>query len=374
MRGKDIFKSHAGLRMYFHVMNMYILGLMGRTLPLPAWVEEMNEELAKHLDIKHPRMGYFFLHGAVINLRSHIIHSKTPNLEDIIRRALELDISAASIFKDASEEFNYDKVQCGPRPDVYGNSYHIYPTMLSAQTHNCVRFCRIYIHDIIRNCILIGQGASPPTLDEPKYHDQLLESCRILQESQAGILASIPQFLHDVSMNLPNKANKREDSPSYQTSSPPSTTPNTELVTYWRTASPLPGNSPTYTDFMRKDITGNFREISPSITENLLGYYMPEECVPVTRLAGAYVTSWSLLVAGSMSTATPISRDFTIACLTRVERECGVSQAAWAAKVLRFKKMNPSYDEIQPGKIVPRYVPLPLHTMPIPQEYSSSAV
>lgn len=340
-RGADQVHTAAGRRMYLHTVGLMTINCMGKGVRIPDYIEKINEEIMQHLDMSDPRTAFFFLHLKTANLRAHILNSTTPNLKDIIEHALELDASAVPIFQNAaSAEWRYETVPCFDKiPGVFGHYYHVYPTHSTAQTWNWVRYTRIYLHDIIRNCILAGFAMTPPTLVEPKYATLLGTSTQMLQQLQGDIIASMPQFLHDTPMSPPTPSDQKFAEPvPFELITPPSTPDNN---------SPGKDQKRFFSNFLRENI---------DLPGDLLNRGSATERLPLVRVSGGYSSVWALFVAGSMPTASPTSQDYVLHCLDRVERDFGIKQAAVFAKALRYKRMLINSGEM-PLSLCPSYLP-----------------
>jgi hypothetical protein len=146
VRGMDQFSTPAGQRMYLHTVGLLTMNCMGKGIPLPQYVHDLNSEVMKHLDTDDPRNRFFFLHIKTIDLRARILNQSAFSLTDIIESALELDKIAVNIFKDQGSDWEYDVVPCQKRECIFENFYHVYPTSTAAQTWNWVRYNRIYFH------------------------------------------------------------------------------------------------------------------------------------------------------------------------------------------------------------------------------------
>jgi hypothetical protein len=332
LRGKDQIHTSAGRRMYLHTIGLVTINCMGKGQTMPDYVDEINREVEEHLDNSDPRTAFFFLHQKTTDLRAHILNQTTNDVPEIIERALELDATAKSIFENVDAEWNYETVPClGDVPGVYGHCYHVYPTHATAQTWNWVRYNRIYFHDIIRNCILAGFATSPPVLTGSKYGELLAYSTQTLQQLQADILASMPQFLHDTPMIPPGDRTQ-----PFVT--PPST--------------PSPSRSP---DGEQRRFFENFcsETVEPRHFTNKSDIM---DRLPIVRISGGYSTVWSLYVAGSMPTASAASQDFVLHCLGRIEQEFGIMQASIFRKALKLKMKLENSGEI-PLSLCPAYLP-----------------
>lgn len=315
MRGMDQFSTPAGQRMYLHTIGLLTMNCMGKGVGLPEFVRQMNKEVLQHVDIKDPRHAFFFLHIKTIDLRAQILNQKAFSLIEIIDAALELDDIAVAIFNDTDANWAYEEVACEPQANVFGNSYHVYSTSAAAQTWNWVRYNRIYFHDIIRNCILAGFAARPPVLIGSYYHDQLERSTQALYKIQSDIIASMPQFLHDVPMVVPCKMSTRSaastlDLDNAVSNATPETAPaqlHTPPVTPFvpqdnnplLISSSLPPSSSLNDG--HKVLHQNFRGDSIPVVRKLVGNGSVTDRLPIVRISGGYSTVWALYVVRQAS-------------------------------------------------------------------------
>lgn len=359
IRGMDQFSTPAGQRMYLHVIGLLTMNCMGKGMALPQYVRDMNEEIMKFLDVNDPRNAFFFLHIKTIDLRACIFNQKKLNLTDIIQCALDLDKIAISIFKDTGPDWDYKEVPCSIQKGVYGNFYHIYSSHASAQTRLWTMYNRIYFHDIIRNSILAGFATVPPTIVGSLYHDQLSESTRLLTKLQSNIMASMPQFLHDVPMDVPCPANDSNASrlsdlstakmeASTEETSSLSDPPNTSLTDHALVSSSLQSGS--------KSLHQNFRGDSASLVKKLVGNGSIKDRIPIVRISGGHSIVWALYVAGSMPTASRASQNFVFKCLNRIGQEFGINQAKVLANILKAKVRLHS-SQATAFEVCPQYLP-----------------
>jgi hypothetical protein len=351
MRGMEQFASPAGRRMYLHTIGLLTMTCMGDDSAMPLYVREMNAEIMKYSDSNDPRNRFFLLHQDVMDLRSEIMRDSAMSLQSILDRALALDAVADSIFEHAGPEWGYEEFSLAEdNPLVFGRTYHIYPSHATAQTWNWVRYNKIYIHDIIRNTILAGLSSSPPTFTGARYLQQLAISIEQLQKVQSDILASMPQFLHDVPKVAPDPALypiTPLPSPSTILSSSESSSSPPSSITGPSSCSPKHPFSAPHKLFFE-----NFASDSVAPDPSIVSSSAITDRLPVVRVSGGHSTIWALFVAGSMPTADPKTQDFALRCLGRFEREFGIMQAKILAGALRLKiSQNDKYG------ICPHYLP-----------------
>ncbi|KAJ4982895.1 C6 finger domain-containing protein [Stagonosporopsis vannaccii] len=352
IRGMNQFASPAGRRMYLHAVGLLTMNCFADGVALPAYVQEMNEEIKKYHDETDPRNRFFFLQQDVVNLRADIMGSAAMSLETILDRALELDAAAENVFEHAGLEWSYEEVaMTAPSPFVFGDTYHIYPSHATAQTWNWVRYTKIYIHDIIRNTILAGLATSPPVFTGHQHLQQLANSIGKLQSIQSDILASAPQFLHDV----PKFAPPPDTYPTPQAS------PSSTVYQDSSFSSPASVAGPRHdTDVHQRSSSEPFSRPHKLFFENFRNERMPADPalvsndqitdrLPVVRISGGHSTLWALYTAGSMPTAERATQEFVIKCLGRFEREFGINQAKVLAAALRLKMARPEVEGICPS-------------------------
>ncbi|KAI4688233.1 uncharacterized protein J4E84_005164 [Alternaria hordeiaustralica] len=345
LRGMEQFSTPAGQRMYLHTVGLLTMNCMGKGIPLPQYVHDLNSEVMKHLDTHDPRNRFFFLHIKTIDLRARILNQSAFALSEIIDSALELEDIAVNIFKDQGADWDYDVVHCEKSERIFENFYHVYPTATAAQTWNWVRYNRIYFHDIIRNCILAGFATSPPTLAGSRYHEQLAKSARMLYQLQSDIIASMPQFMHDVPDSAPSRA----------------TTPPDDVYDEPRTSgrgAPWTASAAPASPYRiaLKSLDGNFRGNTYGLVKALLGNGSVKDRLPIVRVAGGYSTVWALYVAAAMPMASPESQDFVQKYMSRIEHEFGIKQARVLGQALRLKRYLDQKGAIAFG-ICPEYLP-----------------
>lgn len=333
MRGVKQFSTSAGRRMYKQVVGLVTMNCMGMGKGLPEYVLAMNKEVQKHESIDDPGYRFFYLQIDTINFRAQILHGEITDLHAIVERALELDEVAKSIFKGSGSEWDFEVIQTDyGTPGVFGNSYHIYPHIAAAQVWNWVRYTRIYIHDIIRNSLIVGFSMTPPIFVGARYIRLLEESQETLYRMQYDILASIPQHLHDTPKNLTYMPQTSSPSPSTGslTSSDPSSAGSSRF--FW-------------SNFRVQD----FR--SETMVEGV-----SDDRIPIVRISGGYSSLWALYVAGTTPIATPESQEFVLKSMNRIASEFGINQAKILANCLKLKVHLDSTGQV-PYEIVPSYLP-----------------
>lgn len=350
MRGKDQFSTLAGRRMYIQTIALLTQSCVGQGIALPDFVQELNREAAMYMDLADPRHRYFFLHIETANLRARICSQKNVDLQEIIERALELDAIAASIFEGAGAEWHYHTIPCSHQETgIFGDQYHVYPTHATAQAWNWVRYNRIYYHDIIRNCILVGFTTSPPTLTDPKYNEMLGTSTQILQKLQSEILASMPQFLNDSPKVIPADVCSIDN---HLFINEPSASSNSAHLM----SEPSPTLASPHITHPARTIFDNFESENVSFQKNLYKGVTARDRLPIIRISGGYSTIWPLYVAGAMPTASKESQEFVMQSLCRISEEFGVKHASVLRYALGVKRGMENGGEVR-GEVGARYLP-----------------
>lgn len=355
VRGMGQFASPAGRRMYLHAIGLLTMNCLVDGTALPPYVQEMNEEIKKRHDGRDPRNRFFFLQQDIVNLRAAIMDSPAMSLQSILDRALELDDVAEKVFEHAGLEWRYEVVPLKqPTPFVYGSTYHVYPSHATAQTWNWVRYTTIYIHDIIRNTILAGLATSPPVFTGAHHLHQLAKSIETLNKVRSDILASAPQFLHDVPKIAPRADKSPTPLPSPSSLTPEAfSSPASIAGPPFETDPPPPSPKAPFSK-PHKLFFENFRTERMPADPSLVSDSSITDRLPVVRISGGHSTLWALYIAGSMPTAERAAQEFVIRCLGRFEREFGIMQAKVLAAALRVKMSKLDRE----GGICPGYLPV----------------
>ena len=331
LRGRQQFSTPAGRRMYMQVVGLLTMNCLGRGVQLPDFVNEWAEEVEKYEDKSSPGQKTYHLHCATVNFRARILKGELTGLEAIVDRALDLDEYAKTMFDGARPGWEYEEIKSEyDIPGVYNRTYHIYPSMLVAQTWNWYRYNRIYIHDIIRNCLVAGLSMTPPVLTADKYTGLLQRSTQTLCKMQADIIASTPQFLHD--------------------------TPRSRAFS--RSPSPPSQQNPTH-PLQQKDnkfMWDNFREESPP--QWYATPATPKDQLPIVRVSGGYASIWALYIAGATPVASRESQEYIIKSLHRLRDEFGLNQCHVLGGALRMKMYLDDTMQL-PFELVPDYLPDP---------------
>ena len=320
---------------------------MGKGVELPKYVHDMNQEVSKWEDLREPGNRFFHVHIAVIDFRAHILQYTMTDLTEIVDRALEIDEEVKKVFEDASEDWGYEVMPCDQgTPGVFGQEYHIYPHLAAAQTWNWIRYIRIYIHDILRNALIAGFGATPPIFVGKKYMQLLAESTETLYQMQAEIFASMPQYMHDTPKAsttcyqkgahvwAPTSTKEALATPS--TANSPATSPGSTTTEESSSSSASSTSSSKKSD--QRQFTSNFLDSSINSMPKFRIPATATEQLPIVRVSGGYSTLWALFIAGTTPIASPESQEYVLHTLGRVSAEFGINQARVFSTALRTKR------------------------------------
>ncbi|KAF2656996.1 hypothetical protein K491DRAFT_714893 [Lophiostoma macrostomum CBS 122681] len=325
LRGKQQFATPAGRRMYMQTVGVLTMMQMGRGDPLPDYVHRLNQESAKYEDMNDPGDQFYHLQIETIDFRAQIIHEEITDLYAILEKALAIDVKGQRILDALREAWCYESVRVEPNtPSVFGDTYHIYPSLDAAQKWNWVRYNLIYIHDVIRNTLLMGFSSRPPVFTGERFARLLQESTEMLYDMQYGILASIPQHLYDTpksfsEITLPTVTSP--DKPRY----------------FW----------------------SNFNETPAGDKPNM----EVQDRLPIVRISGGYSSMWALYIAGATPIASPESQEYILTSFKRIKAEFGINQAQVLAGMLRLR-MQLDASGLIPMAIAPRYIPFGQHLDP----------
>lgn len=343
MRGISQFQTPAGRRMYMQTIGLLSMKCMGMGIALPRFVHEMNTEIKKFEDIDDPADRFFYIHIDVIDFRADILNHRLTDLNAIVERALILDEEAKRMFDGVGSDWNYVVETCDlGTPGVYGTEYHIYPHIAAAQTWNWFRYIRIYIHDILRNALIVGFSSKPPVFVGKKYMELLNESTETLYKMQSDIFASIPQFMHDTPKTpaswRPARSTTVGLTPSSSGISPtmsPSLSPSSSAMdsTEWDTSKEYLTSSRSPKTFI-----SNF--LAHSTASTIPDFRTPgvsSAQLPIIRVSGGYSSLWTLFIAASTPIASSEAQAYALHSLERVASEFGINQGRVFARALRTK-------------------------------------
>ena len=203
IRGHDQFKSPVGRRLFLQTTSGILTSCLQRNIPLPDHVIAMSDLLHEYLETPHPGLRVYRAMLDFNQYRAAISDGIITDPLEMLHEAVALDQRLVSMQGNSLPEFQYDICYTDEAdPSVVHNGYyHVYADLWSANFYNSIRVIRILLHEAVREILLNGFAARPPTLSQPEHTAQFLLSTDVCNEMQAEILASVPQHLGYVKQN-----------------------------------------------------------------------------------------------------------------------------------------------------------------------------
>lgn len=196
LRGKDQFKTYAGMRMFLQVTSSLILSSIISSTAVPAHIIELRKEAGKYMDVD--TMSWK-LSDTIIDFtifRAAVRENIIVGPRAIITAALEIDRRFLEVLRDIPEEWQYKVVYTDENPDlVWNGSYHHYTEGWMAHLWNGMRTSRILLHETIRDQLLVATMAMTPIFTELEIQSQNDSSMGIMLQMRADILASLPHHI-----------------------------------------------------------------------------------------------------------------------------------------------------------------------------------
>lgn len=193
LRGKDQFKTKAGIRMFLQVTSNLMLSCIQRTTAMPAHIIELRKEAEKYMDIGYPAYRHS---GIIIDFtvfRAAVRDCKIVGPRAVVAAALEIDRRFIESFADLPEEWHYKVVYTDENPElVWNGNYHVYNEIYMAHIWNGMRVCRIMLHETIRDQLLAASTAMTPIFTEDEIAAQYDSSMNAMLQMREDILASVP--------------------------------------------------------------------------------------------------------------------------------------------------------------------------------------
>ncbi len=207
LRGPEQFRSPAGQRMFLQVTSNMMLSCIQRTMPMPDHMIELREEAKKYMDTDSPAWR---LSGNIIDFtvfRAAVRDCEIIGTKEVIKTALEIDQRFFDAFQDLPKEWQYYTVYTDELPHlVWNGNYHVYNEYWMSHIWNGMRVCRILLHEMIRDRLLVDSTALTQIFTPEENSNQLQSSIDIMLTMQADILASVPHhtpsFLNQSSSDL----------------------------------------------------------------------------------------------------------------------------------------------------------------------------
>jgi Fungal specific transcription factor domain len=203
LRGKDQFKTPAGLRMFLQVTSNLMLSCIQRTTAMPEHIIELRKEAEKYMGDEPAWKTASIIIDFTI-FRAAVRDTKIVGPRAVIAAALELDRRFQEAFAALPEEWHYKIVYTDEMPDlVWNGNYHIYKEHWMASIWNGMRVCRIMLHETIRDQLLSASTALTPILTEYEIASQIDNSLSAMLQMRADILASVPHHTPSVFSSKP---------------------------------------------------------------------------------------------------------------------------------------------------------------------------
>ena len=208
LRGKDQFKSRAGMRMFLQVTSNLMLSCIQRTTAMPEHIVELRKIAEQYINPVNPPVDKpaWALSAIIIDFtifRAAVRDCSIVGPRKIVAVALEIDRRFLETFSDLPKEWAYKVVYTDETPDlIWNGNYHVYPENWMAHIWNGMRVCRIMLHETIRDQLLAASTAITPIFTEYETASQNDSSLNAMLQMRADILASVP---HHTPLNFVTK-------------------------------------------------------------------------------------------------------------------------------------------------------------------------
>jgi len=193
LRGKDQFKTQAGIRMFLQVTSNLMLSCIQRTTAMPDHIIELRKEAEQYMEQDNPA---YRLSGIIIDFtifRAAVRECKIVGPRAVVAAGLEIDRRFLEAFGDLPQEWHYKVVYTDENPDlIWNGNYHVYNETYMAHIWNGMRVCRIMLHETIRDQLLAASTAMTPIFTEYEIAAQYDSSMNAMLQMRADILASVP--------------------------------------------------------------------------------------------------------------------------------------------------------------------------------------
>jgi hypothetical protein len=194
LRGKDQFKTAAGIKMFLQVTSNMMLSCIQRTTAMPEHMIELRREAENFVDgDKNPAWPLSQNIFDFCSFRAAVRESTLVGPRAVIARGLEIDRQFVESFAKLPKEWQFKVVYTDDTPDlVWNGKYHIYTENYMGHIWNGMRVCRIMLHETIRDQLLSASTAITPIFTELEIAAQNEGSLHAMLEMRADILASVP--------------------------------------------------------------------------------------------------------------------------------------------------------------------------------------
>ncbi len=194
LRGKDQFKTTAGIKMFLQVTSNMMLSCIQRTTAMPEHFVELRKEAEKYVDPDtNPAWGLAQNIFDFTSFRAAVKESKIVGPRAVVAAGLEIDRRFVESFERLPKEWQYKVVYTDDTPDlVWNGNYHVYTQNYMAHIWNGMRVCRIMLHETIRDQLLSASTAITPIFTTFEMVAQNASSLNAMLQMRADILASVP--------------------------------------------------------------------------------------------------------------------------------------------------------------------------------------
>ncbi|KAK4146376.1 uncharacterized protein C8A04DRAFT_35081 [Dichotomopilus funicola] len=377
MRGPAQFRTAAGRKMFSMLCQRVVVSCAQRNVPMPDSLIELWDDMvrASPAGSENAEERLLPLKMKVLQLRTEIKSGFLTDPATIVSRSLAIDHDIETMIAGLSPSWHYrafrlpQQQQPQYHPAVYGDVYHLYPSIQHADAWNHIHCTRILILETVITVITRDLHGPAPTLDAAQYLEVHRTSQRKLEHILSDIIASVPQQLglittppvgsidsrmevthgnddpHDINNNKPatsplstveiRMTPSPPTSPSNTTSSPITTpiqnappphsrgltmldvTGNSSLTP----SSPLTGDSLEDNGVKEDDITGN-----ANATEEAERYML--------LVSATSTLVWPMYVGGMSSVCGAARRAYVIERMRTLYMETGIRQADVVAGLL----------------------------------------
>jgi hypothetical protein len=192
LRGKDQFKTQAGLRMFLQVTSNLMLSCIQRTTAMPAHIIELRKEAGKYMEDQPAwKLSEIIIDFTIF--RAAVRDVKLVGPREIVAAGLAIDRRFIEAFAALPEEWHYKVVYTDETPElIWNGNYHVYKENWMAHIWNGMRVCRIMLHETIRDQLLSASTAMTPIFTEYEIAAQNDSSMNAMLQMRADILASVP--------------------------------------------------------------------------------------------------------------------------------------------------------------------------------------
>ena len=197
LRGPNQFRTRAGQLLFMQVTSNLMISCVQRTIPIPAHIVELRDLAGKFMNLSI--WSTWQVSGVIVdftNFRAAVRDCEIIGPKAIIEAALEIDQKFLAAFVDVPDPWKYRTLYADHDDEfIWNRRYDVYNDSWTAQIWNGMRSCRILLHEIVRDQILVASTATTPIFTLEQAKDQNRQSVLAMLNMQADILASIPSHM-----------------------------------------------------------------------------------------------------------------------------------------------------------------------------------